>query len=106
MGAIVATLGLRPSPDTSIQEAVAGYLENKHLLLILDNCEHLIEECARVAGYLLRGSPGLRILSTSREILGVNGETSLNVPPLEQPNVRTLPGIEELGQVEAVRLFV
>lgn len=106
LGAIAGALGLRQSPDTSIQEAVAGYLDYKRLLLILDNCEHLIEECARVAGYLLGGSPGLRILATSREILGVNGEIPLNVPPLEQPNVRPLPGLEVLGQVEAVRLFV
>jgi predicted ATPase len=106
LGAVATVLGLRETPGRSVQEAVAGYLENKHLLLILDNCEHLVEECARLADWLLKGSPGLKLLATSREILGVGGETSLRVPPLELPDARQPPGVGALAQVEAVRLFV
>ncbi|WP_262401638.1 ATP-binding protein [Actinomadura sp. CNU-125] len=74
------------------------------MLLVLDNCEHVAEPAAELAGRLLAGAPGLRILATSREPLGVPGETLRIVPPLDLPGGRTDPG--DLRRYGAVRLFV
>lgn len=64
---------------------LAEYLEDKQLLLVLDNCEHLVEACAVLASKLLAAAPGLRILATSQHVLGVEGEQILPVPPLSTP---------------------
>jgi predicted ATPase len=76
------------------------------LLLVLDNCEHLIEACAELADALLRACPGLRILATSREPLRISGEASWSVPGLSLPDPGGLPPAEELTNFEAVSLFV
>jgi predicted ATPase len=73
---------------------------------VLDNCEHLIAECARVADVLLRTAPGLKILASSREALGIGGELAWHVPSLTVPEPKQLPVLAELRQYEAVRLFV
>src|SRR5205807_149127 len=75
-------------------------------ILLLDNCEHLIEATAQMACDLLVGSPGLTILATSREQLGVPGETPWLVPSLSIPERRVRGRVDALGQYEAVRLFV
>ena len=64
---------------------LAEHLRRRRLLLLLDNCEHLLEACARLADALLRGCPGVRMLATSRELLGVAGETAWRVPSLGPP---------------------
>ena len=87
-------------------ETLAEYLRSKSLLLILDNCEHLIAACAQLAEGLLQACPGLKILATSREALGIAGELASPVPPLALPDVHHLPAAEALAQCEAVRLFV
>jgi DNA-binding SARP family transcriptional activator len=74
--------GLRGPQGEDATERLAAALENRELLLVLDNCEHLIEGAARVAGLLLGTCPGLRILATSREALGITGEVLCPVPPL------------------------
>jgi non-specific serine/threonine protein kinase len=88
---------------------VTRYLSAKHLLLVLDNCEHQVDTCARVAGHLLRKCPRLQIVATSREPLAVEGEIAWRVPPLDLPDVRTseesLPPAEML-RTASVRLFV
>src|SRR5205823_5802548 len=76
------------------------------LLLVLDNCEHLIEACAVLSERLLNDCQKLSILATSREPLRVPGEVAWRVPPLKLPDVMHLPPIDELVQVAAVRLFV
>ncbi|MHA5051778.1 BTAD domain-containing putative transcriptional regulator [Streptomyces sp. SD15] len=83
--ALLAALGLReglriPSADTT--ERLLAALEDRELLLVLDNCEHLVEGVARIAGLLLGACPGVRILATSRESLGITGEVLCPVPPL------------------------
>jgi len=85
-------------------ESLAPLLSGRRVLLVLDNCEHLVDACASLAGTLLRACPDLRILATSREALGVRGERAWLVPPLALP----APGAGEdaIGQSEAVRLFV
>ena len=84
------------------------------MLLVLDNCEHLIEACARLADQLLRSSPKLHILASSREALGIAGETAYRVPSLSLPDPRQFVGAvqpeplspQSLMQYEAVRLFI
>jgi predicted ATPase/DNA-binding CsgD family transcriptional regulator len=83
---------------------LAGYLEEKHLLLVLDNCEHLTEACAILASKLLAAAPGLHILATSRHVLGVEGEQILAVPPLSTPEGEVLAG--DASHYEAVKLFL
>jgi predicted ATPase len=106
-GAVGTALGLQDDPLRDPRDVLVGYLRDRQLLLLLDNCEHLISVCASLADALLRSSPGLRILATSREALGVAGETTIRVPSLSLPAVTTEPfAAVALSQYEAVRLFV
>ena len=94
--------------DQSAGWAVATlseHLADRQVLLVLDNCEHLLDACAVLAEAILRACPGVRILATSRQVLGVTGEVMFAVPPLSVPDgcVRQPP--EKLMQFEAVRLF-
>lgn len=82
---IATTLGLREHPGRPVLETLVRYLESKHLLLILDNCEHVIEEAAKVANTILRGSPGVRLMATSREPLRIGGEQVYYMPSLAFP---------------------
>ena len=104
--AVGSTLGVREQPGRSPTETLSDYLESKKVLLVLDNCEHLIEGCAELAEALLRSCPELRVLATSREALGITGEVAWPVPSLSLPDVRRLPAIESLPRYESARLFV
>ncbi|GAB2964657.1 LuxR C-terminal-related transcriptional regulator [Amycolatopsis acidiphila] len=79
------TLGLRTRGRDSAVDALVGHLGTRDLLLVLDNCEHLLDACALLVGTLLRECPGLRVLATSREPLRCRGETVLPVAPLTVP---------------------
>jgi predicted ATPase/DNA-binding SARP family transcriptional activator len=98
--AVTAALDIRQSDRADL----AAALRSRTLLIVLDNCEHVIDEAAELAGRLVRGAPGPRILATSREPLGVPGEVVWDVPPLEVPGRATEPS--ELARSSAVRLFV
>jgi predicted ATPase/DNA-binding SARP family transcriptional activator len=95
-----AAVGLReesPEPGTpppAPAERLAGFLRDKALLLVLDNCEHLVAACAELVGRLLRTAPRVRVLATSREVLGVAGEVVWPVPPLAVPGPVPDPGDE------------
>ncbi len=91
-------------PDSGPAELAAA-IGPRELLLVLDNCEHLIHWCAEVADSLLRGCPQLRILATSREPLGVPGEVTWRVPSLPFPADPSLVPPEDLVRFEAVQLF-
>jgi predicted ATPase/DNA-binding CsgD family transcriptional regulator len=91
----------RPTVDT-----IGESLRSRHLLLVLDNCEHLIAACADLADALLRSCPLLTILATSREGLNVPGEALMPVPPLLVPKGDRLPPLDELRGFEAISLFV
>ena len=104
--AVAFTLGVRERPGSSLTEALSDYLRTRKLLLILDNCEHLIEACAELVEALLRSCPGLRVLATSREALGITGEIAWPVPSLSLPDLRRLPDLESLPRYESARLFV
>src|SRR5918998_2339573 len=104
--AVAFTLGVRERPGSSLTEALTDYLRTRKLLLLLDNCEHLVDACAELAGVLLHSCPGLRVLATSREVLGITGEIAWPVPSLSLPDIRRLPEIESLPRYESARLFV
>jgi predicted ATPase/class 3 adenylate cyclase/Tfp pilus assembly protein PilF len=105
-GAVARVLRLREEPGRSILSTVTDHLQNRALLLVLDNCEHLVGACAALVGTLLRAAPGLRVLATSREGLQVGGEQLYQVPSLAVPDPKHLPPRELVGSYEAVRLFV
>ena len=76
------------------------------MLLVLDNCEHLVEACAQLAHAFVRECPQVSVLATSREALKVVGEVVFQVPPLTSPDPQHLPSIKVLTQYDAVRLFI
>ncbi len=86
-GAIAAALNLHEMPGRSLLQTLATYLRNKTMLMILDNCEHVVDESAVVASALLAESPGLRILATSREPLRIAGEHTYRLPSLPFPTL-------------------
>jgi predicted ATPase/DNA-binding CsgD family transcriptional regulator len=104
--AVAFTLGVRERSGSSLTEALSDYLRTRKLLLILDNCEHLIYACAELAEAWLHSCPGLRVLATSREVLGITGEIAWPVPSLSLPDLRRLSDIESLPRYESARLFV
>ncbi len=103
---VVEALGIRDHGRGSPVEVLTEYLRDKQALVILDNCEHLVHECAVLAEALLRAAPELRILATSREALGFAGEQTLTVPtlPLPDRDSARVP-IESLAKCDAVCLF-
>jgi predicted ATPase/class 3 adenylate cyclase len=103
---VASVLGVREEGSRSLSAALPEFLRPKSLLLVLDNCEHLLSACAQLADALLRSCPNLRLLTTSREGLGIGGELTYRVPSLSLPNMDGLPLIQDLVRCEAVRLFV
>lgn len=102
---VVITLGLHEDVNRSALTILADFLQPKQILLILDNCEHLIQACAQLAETLLHACPTLRILATSREALGIAGESTYLIPTLTTPNPKRV-NFGTVPQYEAVRLFV
>ena len=103
---IATTLGIRQERDRLLADTLADVLRQRRALLILDTCEHLVENCAALVVQLLAACPDLRIIATSREPLRIRAETAWRVPPLDLPRaaVGTASGAELVG-LEAVRLF-
>jgi non-specific serine/threonine protein kinase len=109
-------LGVREEPGRPITATLLDWLRAKQLLLLLDNCEHLIDACAQFADSVLHSAPDVKLLATSREALGIAGERAFQVPSLEIPNPHPLQGtypqttlqipIHALAQLESVQLFV
>jgi non-specific serine/threonine protein kinase len=104
--AVAEALGVLERPQEPLLDTLAEVMRDKQLLLILDNCEHLLEAIASLVDLLLDSCPRLRILATSREGLGVEGEIRWVVPPLSVPETQGTPSLEELEAYESVRLFV
>jgi predicted ATPase/class 3 adenylate cyclase len=102
--AAAAHIGERPGRPAV--EMIIESLRHRHVLLVMDNCEHLIGACAELADALLRSCPLLTILATSREGLNVPGEALMPVPSLRVPDRDQLPSLEELRHYEAISLFV
>ena len=101
--AVMQALGVRQDGVPAV-EALRNRLRSADLLLVLDNCEHLLDACAQLAAILLRAAPGLRVLATSREALGLPGEVVFPVLPLPLPAQNA--GEQAIAEAAAVRLFL
>jgi predicted ATPase/class 3 adenylate cyclase len=104
--AVAAAVGARGGTGQPIHPALLAFLRTRRLLVILDNCENLLEACARLADAILRGCPNLRILATSREALGIAGEISWRVPSLTLLGGDRPMSLEAVAATETARLFV
>jgi non-specific serine/threonine protein kinase len=104
---VAAALGVREEPDRPLLATLTDSLQPRTLLLVLDNCEHLLSACAQLVEALLRRCPNVQVLATSREGLGIAGEQSYRVPPLSVPDPHCLPSDpESLTRYDAVHLFL
>ncbi|HET9909359.1 MAG TPA: BTAD domain-containing putative transcriptional regulator [Anaerolineales bacterium] len=103
---VAKALGVREVPNQPLLETLAGFLDEKQLLLVIDNCEHLITASAQLANHLLTQCSNLCLLATSRELLNITGETVWPVPKLSVPETETLSLTELLMSYESIRLFV
>ena len=108
---VATVLGLREEPGRTLTQTLTDYLIAKSVLLLLDNCEHLLPACASLADTLLKACLQVRLLATSREALGLMGEQVYRVPSLFAPDPQQLPREEKalaalVSEYEAVRLFV
>lgn len=104
--ALAAAAGIRERADQPIEDTLLERLAGRRMLLVLDNCEHLIDACAALVERLLSSAPGLCILVTSRERLGVAGEHVVAVGPLAWPPAAAEKDLDAVAGFEAVRLFV
>jgi len=101
---VAAEIGIVEEPGRPLLATLADALRPRRMLLVLDNCEHLIESCAMVCQRLLASSPGLRIIATSREPLRVAAETVWQAPPMSMPGPEGVPDAELIDS-DALRLF-
>ena len=104
--AAATVLGVQEQAGKTVQQSLVEWLKPKRLLLVLDNCEHLVAACASLAADILRNCPDVHILASSREPLGVAGEQTYRVPTLSLPDPKQAQTAEGLSQYEAVRLFI
>jgi predicted ATPase/class 3 adenylate cyclase len=102
--AVATALGVRGQPGQPIEVTLVSYVGSQAVLILLDNCEHLLEASARLTAHLLAGCPHVTILASSREALGLPGEWVYRVPSLDLPAGQTDPKI--LAEIESVSLFV
>ena len=103
--AIMTTLNIHTNQDTPPISLLISTLGEHHILLLLDNCEHVLTGCAPVVEALLQACPHLYILITSREPLAVTGEMIWRVPTLSSPHPEQIPPVEQLSSYEAIQLF-
>ena len=100
---VALTLGLREDPQRHITDRLCDYLREKSILLLLDNCEHLLEACAQMIDAVLKTCPQLKILTTSREPMNITGEAIYRVPSLRLPNVHKI--LDTFRNSESIQLF-
>jgi predicted ATPase/class 3 adenylate cyclase len=107
--AMINAIGIREVPDRSPLATLTEALRTRHLLLVLDNCEHLVADCAQIVSSLLRSCPQVKIIASSREALNIEGETIWGLAALSVPDFRRdepLLKADQIAQLEAVQLFV
>ena len=104
--AVASVLGVRDDAGRSLMEAINAFANGRRMLLVLDNCEHLIRPCGELVAQLLSTNATLSILASSREPLRVPGETTYTVPPLSMPTGHATLTVATLPQYEAARLFI
>ncbi|TQC41885.1 protein kinase [Rhodococcus sp. WS4] len=103
--AIVGAMGLRDHSARPLRDVLVEFLAQRETLVVLDNCEHMVDAVAELTGPLLHTCPRLRVLATSREPLGLGGEAVLRVPPLAVPDPGRKPSVRGLPTYDAVTLF-
>ena len=104
--AVADVFDVREQQAVSLVELVIRHVDDRHLLLLLDNCEHIVEACASTAQALLTGCPNLRVMTTSRQPLRIPGEVVFRVPSLPVPDPDAVMDPGELALIDAVRLFI
>jgi len=102
---LMLALDLRDQSATEPLPLLLAYLRDKELLLLVDNCEHLLDAAAQVIDQVVRAAPGVRVIATSREPLSADGEHVIPVAPLELPSAQQAGSLGQLRQNEAVMLF-
>jgi non-specific serine/threonine protein kinase len=100
---IALTLGLRDDPQRSTIDLLSDYLREKRMLILIDNCEHVLEACAQLIDTMLKSCPDLKILATSREPLNIAGEAIYRVPSLGLPNLQQI--LDTFKNYESIQLF-
>jgi predicted ATPase/DNA-binding SARP family transcriptional activator len=103
--AVAKTLGIHEISNQPPIETLVESLRTRHMMLVLDNCEHLISACAQLAGRLLAECPKLKILATSREALDIPGEITWQVPSLALPDLKGILSVKSLSRFESIHLF-
>ena len=103
--AVMAGLDLRDQAGTEPLALLLAYLRDRELLLVVDNCEHVLDPAAELVSAIVRAAPGVRVVATSREPLSVPGEHVIPVPPLELPAADGTQPLDQLRENEAVSLF-
>jgi predicted ATPase/DNA-binding CsgD family transcriptional regulator len=103
--AVMAAVDLRDQAASAPMAILLSYLRDKELLLVVDNCEHLLEAAGQIVTDIMKAAPGVRVIATSREPLSVPGEHVVPVPPLELPPPEASEPLAQLQQNEAVMLF-
>ncbi|WP_433463522.1 ATP-binding protein [Spirillospora sp. CA-128828] len=104
--AVADTIGIADQSARPPADKIAGHLLHRQVLIVLDNCEHLLDECAALADLVLRAAPDVRVLATSRRALATADEHLFTVPPLSVPDPERLPDAAVLGRYDAVGLLV
>src|SRR5829696_6749277 len=102
--ALTAALGIRPFPGRTALQAACAHLAARRAVVVLDNCEHLLEAAAQAADALLQACPRLTVLATSRAPLGLSGETDWRVPSLSLPTATRSSTLDSVVPSDAVRL--
>jgi predicted ATPase len=103
---VAATLSIKEEPDKPIVSTIKDQIREKNCMMLLDNCEHLVDATADLAQQLLSASPGLKLLATSREALKIIGEVLWRVPSLSLPEIQDHENLDRLKHSEAIQLFV
>ena len=103
---VASVLGAKEESGKPVLATLTDHLKSKRLLLLLDNCEHVLDASAGLADALMRSCPGVKVLATSREALGISGETTYRVPSLSLPDPKRPQTPESLSHFEAVQLFI
>lgn len=104
--AVASVLEVAEQPDKALIENVCRHLSQKQTLVVFDNCEHLLDECAATAASILKSCPEVQLLCTSRETLGIFGESTFRVPSMSVPPVQEDISVDEIQSYESVCLFL
>jgi predicted ATPase/class 3 adenylate cyclase len=104
--AVASVLGVKEEPGGTVTDALVRFVRDRQLLIVLDNCEHVVQACAVLAKRLLEAGPKVQLLASSRDSLRIAGETTFPISPLSAPEKGGVTSIGTLMAIDSVRLFV